>query len=157
MFQIRSWIPNTSCDTDKESTMLTLLTSMRKLRQERWSDFSKTMELASCRSETSNSQMQNLHSLCAAACLLKAAPCGPLVCYSGRVNTWRRPFARRACWVDYQVKVRLHFWRQKAAELVGAPLSSVGPDGRSGCLKEITSSYGYRLSRYHQQTPFSID
>lgn len=31
--------------------------------------------------------------------------------------------------MDYQVKVRLHFWRQKAAELVGAPLSSVGPDG----------------------------
>ena len=35
---------------------------MRKLRQERWSDFSKAMELASYWTETSDSQTRNLHS-----------------------------------------------------------------------------------------------
>lgn len=31
--------------------------------------------------------------------------------------------------MDYQVKVHLHFWPQKAAALIGAPLSSMGLDG----------------------------
>lgn len=61
--------------------------------------------------------------------LLEATPWAPLICYAGRVNTWRMPCAQRACWVEYQVRVHLHFWRQKAAVIIGAPLCSVGLDG----------------------------
>lgn len=80
---------------------------MGKLRQKEWLIFSKARELVSYRAESSNSKVQL--PWCSSCLPLEAAPWAPLICYSGRVNTWRMSCAQRACWVEYQVRVHLHF------------------------------------------------